>query len=125
MTAIRKTQIRFGVSALSTAAAAGIASLAAGWHTVAWGLMLGAVFSVINFVLMGEALSAKMIRESGSRLLAPMTTLPGRYLMLAIPLVLAINFRLFDLPATIAGLFMVQLCILLSSLWNAGRQSSL
>jgi hypothetical protein len=51
----------------------------------------------------------------------------GRYLLWAVPVVIAVKLPPVDLPATIAGLFMVPICIVTDSVFSLvrGRKSPL
>ena len=47
-----------------------------------------------------------------------LTSIIFRYAILAIPLVVAVKFEQFELPAAILGIFMVQLTILAEGLFD-------
>lgn len=83
-----------------------------GHKAVCRGLVLGALFSTINFVLMAQALHVKLKHDRSKASLSALGNILFRYTFMAIPLFLAIKFPRFDLVATIAGLFMVQAVIL-------------
>lgn len=76
------------------------------------GLILGALFSILNFIVIGETLPMRIGTTRRKSTGISMISLLGRYAMLAIPLVLAVNLDQFNLAATIFGLFMVQLVML-------------
>lgn len=86
--------------------------IAADQKPVGKGLILGAVFSVINFILMGETLPARLSASRGKAIMKSLGGIAFRYLLLAIPIVLAIKMDQFDLFAVILGLFIVQLTLL-------------
>ncbi len=112
MEQVRQTQKKYCSRAMLMAFTLALIFLFAGQKEICRGLVLGAVFSAINFALMGQALPGRINKEKGK---ASMTALRGivlRYAILTIPLVMAIKFKRFDVPATAAGLFMVQLAIL-------------
>ena len=115
---IRKYQKRYGLAALSLAAAVGAVCTLAGWPAVGKGVALGAVFSAANFVLMGEATARRFVLGGGRRLTSSIILI-GRYTLLAAPVVIAIKVTAFDLPATVAGVFAVQGCIALEALFGA------
>jgi len=83
-----------------------------GHKAVCRGLVMGALFSTFNFVLMAQTLHMKIKRERASASLSALGNIFFRYTFMAIPIFLAIKFPRFDLVATIAGLFMVQTVIL-------------
>lgn len=90
----------------------GLVFLVIGHKAVCRGLVMGALFSTINFVLMAHTLQVKIGRERTRASFAALGNILFRYTFMAIPLFLAIKFPRFDLVATIAGLFMVQSVIL-------------
>ena len=83
-----------------------------GFKPIAKGLVLGCVFSIVNFVLIGEALPMRMGRSGRSAFVISLSSILFRYLLMAIPLVAAIKFPQFNVFDVIPGLFMVQLVIL-------------
>ena len=76
------------------------------------GLVLGSIFSVINFVLMGETLPMRLGKSKGKTFSVALGSIFFRYIILAIPMVVAIKFEQFNIFATILGVFMIQLVIL-------------
>jgi hypothetical protein len=120
---LRQYQKRYGLSALVLAGAVGAVCTLAGWPAAGRGVALGAVFSAANFVLMGEAAARKFALGGGRRLTSTIILI-GRYALLAAPVVIAVKVTAFDLPATIAGIFAVQGCIVLETLFGAFRGGS-
>jgi predicted lysophospholipase L1 biosynthesis ABC-type transport system permease subunit len=112
MESIRATQKKYGTRAMSTAVILALIFILAGQTALGKGLVLGALFSVINFVLMGEALPLKLGRSSRRTYLFSVASLFLRYLILAAPLVVAVKYEQFHLVTTVAGIFMVQFMIL-------------
>ena len=90
----------------------GLVMILAGQKPVGKGLILGTLFSVVNFVLMGETLPVQMGRTRQKAFFFSLGSIVLRYLLMAIPLFLAIKTDQFNLVASICGLFMVQLMIL-------------
>ncbi len=83
-----------------------------GEKTIGKGLILGSIFSVINFVLMGETLPARLAKEKGKTFFIGLGSILFRYVLLAIPVVVAVKSDTFNLYAAAAGLFAVQLVII-------------
>jgi len=77
------------------------------------GIILGTLFSIINFVLMGETLPYRLNKGKSKTIFAALGSMAFRYPLLAVPVVLAIKFEEYNLFAAFAGVFMVQLLILL------------
>jgi len=76
------------------------------------GLILGAIFSVLNFILMGKSIELKLGRSKAKTFSISMGSIIFRYLLLAIPLIIAVKYEQFNLVAAILGIFMIQLVIL-------------
>ncbi len=91
----------------------GLLFLAMGHKEICRGLVLGGVFSALNFALMGQLLRYRLQENRKAAVRRSFVSLLLRYALLAIPLVLAVQSERFNLPATIVGIFMVQLVILL------------
>lgn len=109
---IRKAEKKYSSTALTLAVCAALLFIFAGMKPVGKGLVLGTIFSIINFIVIGESLPRKI---AGSRRRATMVSgglLLLRYSMLAVPLVLAIKLESLNLIATITGLFTIQILIL-------------
>ncbi len=103
---------KYGTTAITLAVCVALILILAGMKPAGKGLVLGTLFSIINFVVMGETLPGKI---SGSRRRAGIFSgllLLLRYAILAIPLILAIKLQSLDIAATIVGLFMIQILIL-------------
>ena len=90
----------------------------AGLKPVGKGLVLGTIFSVINFVLIGQTLPLRLSQTKRKTFFLSLGSIFFRYALLAVPLILAIKFDQFDLPAAIFGIFMIQLVILADYLLN-------
>jgi hypothetical protein len=84
----------------------------AGLKPVGKGLVLGSIFSVINFVLIGQTLPMRLSQTRRKTFLLSLGSIVFRYALLAVPLIVAVKFEQFDLPAAIFGIFMIQLVIL-------------
>jgi len=112
MESVKDTQKKYGSLAVTAAIFIGLVMILAGYKPVGKGLILGSLFSVINFVLMGETLPVKMGKSKRKAFFFSLGSILFRYLLMAIPLLLAIKMQQFNLIASICGLFMVQLMIL-------------
>lgn len=112
MESIRSTQKKYGSRAMATAVILALGIIVSGQTALAKGLVLGTLFSVINFVLMGETLPLKFGRSSRKTFAFSISSIFLRYLLLAIPLIVAVKYEQFHLATTIAGIFMIQFVIL-------------
>ena len=118
MESVRQTQKKYGSRAMIIAIIAGFFLILAGQRTIGKGLILGTVFSVINFVMIGQTLPLRLSQTKRKTFLFSLGSIVFRYTLLAVPLILAIKFEQFDLLAAICGIFMIQLVILVDYLLN-------
>ena len=112
METLRETQKKYCSRAIMAAIFIGLVFILVGQKPVAKGLILGTVFSIINFILMSETLPMKMGKTREKTFLFSMGSILFRYLLMAVPLFVAIKMEQFNLIASICGLFMIQLMIL-------------
>ena len=117
---IREIQKKYCSRSMVLAIVAGFILIAAGYGSVGKGLVLGTLFSSINFALMGELLPRRLGKTRGKSSIFSGVSVVGRYLLLAAPLVVGIKYpSKFNLCAVIVGIFMVQLMILVDHLRSA------
>jgi hypothetical protein len=90
----------------------GLVFILAGYRTVGKGLVLGTVFSVLNFILIAETLPLRLGKTRGKTFLISLGSIVFRFALMAIPLAAAAKFDQFDIFATICGVFMIQVVIL-------------
>jgi len=117
-TTVRELQKNYGTKAMALAIGIGLVFLIFGQKAVCRGVVLGAFFSTINFVLMAHSFHAKIRADRTKASLAALGNIIFRYAFMMIPLVLAIKLPRFDLVATIAGLFMVQSVIMTDHIYR-------
>jgi len=112
MESIRQTQKKYCSTAIAVATFAGLLFILAGLKPVGKALILGTIFSIVNFILIGETIPQKIGKSKGKNIFLSLVSILFRYLVLAVPIILAIKFEQFNLFSAIAGIFMVQLVIL-------------
>jgi len=118
MEPVKQTQKKYGSRAMVVAIVAGFIFIMAGHKPIGKGLVLGAIFSVINFILIGQSLPMRLSHSKRKTFVLSLGSIVFRFALLALPLVLAIKYRQFNLPATIGGIFMIQVVILADYLVN-------
>ncbi len=123
MEEIRQIQKKYGSRAMVTAIVAALVLLVMGYKAAGKGLVLGTLFSVLNFVLMAWLLPLRVGASGRKSAALALVGLLLRYLLLAVPLLLAITKEQFSLPAVVGGLFMIQLMILADRLRFGGRST--
>ena len=112
MESVQDIQKKYCSLAVLAAILIGLVMILAGVKPVGKGLILGTLFSAINFVLMGETLPLKMGKSKPKTFSLSLASILFRYILMAIPLFFAIKMEQINLIATICGLFMVQFMIL-------------
>jgi len=80
----------------------------AGQVAMGKGLLLGTLFSVVNFVLMGETLPSRLAPTKRRRITAALGSMGMRFALMAVPIVLAIQLDTYNLATVMIGLFSVQ-----------------
>ncbi|MBT3312683.1 MAG: hypothetical protein HN737_03390 [Desulfobacterales bacterium] len=118
MESIKETQKKYCSRALFTAIVLFFVFYLCKLIPVGKGLLLGTIFSVINFVLIGFGLPMKMGKTRKNVFFLSLGSIFIRFLLLAIPIVAAIKLKQFNLVAVVAGLFSVQLVLLSDHLFN-------
>ncbi|MEE8398891.1 MAG: ATP synthase subunit I, partial [Desulfobacterales bacterium] len=113
-----ETEKKYCSRAMSVAIIGGLIFILADQRPIGKGLILGSIFSVINFVVMGEMLPWKMGKSKKKTVVVSFGSIFSRYLLLAIPLVVAIRLSQIHLISTVVGIFLVQLMILTDHLWG-------
>ena len=98
--------------AITVAIFTGLLFILAGQVPVGKGLILGTVFSIVNFILMGETIPYRIGKSKRKTFVVALGSIYFRYIILAIPLIMAIKFEQFNLFAVIVGIFLIQLFIM-------------
>ena len=112
MNELRQIQKQYCSQAMLLAVGAGLVFLAAGAIPITKGLILGTFFSILNFILIGHALPMQLNRGRYQTFFICLGSIWMRYALLAIPLVVAAKFQMFNFFAAAVGILMVQLVIL-------------
>ncbi len=81
---------------------------------VAKGLVIGAVFSVINFVLLGQTIPMTLYKSRAKAGMIGFSSILGRYVLLAVPLIIGIKLPSFSFVAVVIGVFSIQITTLVS-----------
>ena len=116
METIKQTQKKYGTRAMTVAIILAVGLIVIGEKAAGKGLVLGALFSVINFVLIGLTLPRTVGHGKRASIFISLASLLLRYTLLAIPLIMAIKLDQFNLITVLIGIFMIQLMILVDHL---------
>jgi hypothetical protein len=112
METIRQTQKKYCSIAIIIAIGMAVFFILSGHKPLGKGLMLGTIFSIINFILIGETVPMKIGASRKKTRLISLGSIFLRYILLAVPLVLGIKLDQFNMIAVVSGIFSVQLVIL-------------
>lgn len=97
---------------MALAIIAALILLAIGAKPVAKGVVLGTLFSIINFIIMAMVLPMRLDKGRRQTLLFHLGSIGSRYVLMAVPLVIAIYLDAVDFIGAAAGLFAVQTVLL-------------
>lgn len=114
-------QRRYASIALAAAVFLGGALIFLGFAPLGKGLILGSLFSVLNFILMALILPYRVGHGKGKSFLLSLVSIYGRYAVMAIPLILALKHPQIAVSAVALGLFMIPLAIVGEQLWVRWR----
>lgn len=109
---LRQVQHRYCTIALVITVAAGAGFMVLGFPTLGKGLILGAIFSVVNFIAMAVLLPLQFNPNRKKGAVLSFFSILLRYFLMAAPLMAAIKLPQFALSTVVVGLFMVQIAIL-------------
>jgi hypothetical protein len=112
MTTVRDTQKKYSTQAMGVGIIGALLFILAGQKAMGKGLILGTLFSVINFVLLGELLPLNLGHAKTKTFFVSLGSIIIRYGLIAVPLLVAIKFEQFNLWTVICGIFMIQIVIL-------------
>lgn len=90
-----------------------------GQKTIAKGLLLGTLFSVLNFVVIGEILPLLLDKSRRRSVVFSLFSILFRFGLLSIPLILALKMEALNFSAAAIGVFMVQLTIMSDHIWQS------
>ena len=117
MESLRQTQKKYCSRAITVAIFAGLFLILAGQKPVGKGLILGTVFSIINFILMAQMLPRRLGKSKNKTFFLAFGSIGLRYFLLAVPLIIAIKLDQYNFISVVLGIFMVQLVILTDHLF--------
>jgi len=110
--AVKATQKRYCSRAIVAAIIFGLPFIFGGYAPIGKGLILGTIFSILNFILIAESLPKKVGADTRRKqTTVSLSSIGIRFTLLAIPIVSAIKLEQFELVTTVIGIFMVQLTI--------------
>ena len=112
MDSIRQAEKKYCSRALILAIIVGGVLIACDLTALGKGLILGCLFSIINFIALGGTVPLHIGKARRTASVIAAGSLGARMILLAAPMVIAIKSTEFHLVTTVIGLFLVQLNIL-------------
>jgi uncharacterized membrane protein YadS len=94
-----------------------------GYTSLGKGLILGSLFSVLNFLLMALVIPYHVGHGRGKSFLIPLTSICGRFALMAIPLIYSVKHSQIAVSTVAIGLFIIPISILGEQLWERWRHS--
>lgn len=112
MNEVRQTQKEYCSQAMMLAIVAALVFLIIGAKPISKGLVLGTIFSILNFILIAQGLPLHLNKGRSKTVLICLGSIWLRYALMSIPLILAAKLEIFNFFAAAVGIFMVQVVIL-------------
>jgi hypothetical protein len=115
---IKKAQKQYCTNAMFYAIVVSFILIIIGEKAIGKGLILGTLFSVLNFVMMGILIERQII-NAGTKVRAGAFSfiyMIIRFAVLSIPLIISFRIEAVNFFSTVAGIFMVQITILFNNL---------
>lgn len=116
--------------AMSGALALAVLFIIIGEKPIGKGLLLGTIFSIVNFYLLGKTIPMTLGKSRPKAGFIGFFSILIRYLILAVPMIIALKSTSFNFIAVVAGIFAVQIVTLIDyiiikpHLHNRGNSST-
>lgn len=121
MASTRQTQKKYCSRAIQLGIIAWLGCYLIGHVALGKGFLLGTIFSILNFILMGETLQNRMGTTKRNAFFRSLATIFFRYGLIAIPLYVGIRNPDFNLVAVVSGIFLIQVLIVFDHLIKLKR----
>ena len=112
MQKIKDIQKKYCSQAMIITIVLSILCIILGQKALGKGLILGTLFSVVNFIIMGKLIPMKMAKSRSKASTMAFFSLFLRLLIMAVPLIMSIKMDSVNFLGVVIGLFMVQLTML-------------
>jgi Ca2+/Na+ antiporter len=112
MQAIDQTRNTYCSRALIAAIFISLVFIVVGYKSIGKGLVLGTLFSILNFVLISMAIPRQVGHSNQKSFIIALSSLLFRFVLMAVPLIIAVKWDQVDLIGVILGLLMIQVVIL-------------
>lgn len=112
MEPVRQVEKKYCSRALLFAIIVGGVLMACGLMAPGKGLILGCLFSILNFIALSGTIPMRIGKTKNKIFAIALGSLAARLLLMAVPMVIALKTEEFHLVTTVIGLFLVQLTLL-------------
>lgn len=109
---VDQVQRRISSWAMISAIVLAVIFIIADEKAISKGLLLGTLFSIINFFLMRKSISLTLGQSRSKASFVGLLSILSRYVVLAIPMVVAIKSVSFNFVAVVIGIFAIQIVTL-------------
>ena len=116
MEEIRDIQKKYCSQAIFVGIAVAVICLILGQKPIGKGFLLGTLFSIINFIIMGQLIPFKLVKSRSKASLFAFFSIFIRLGIMSVPLIVSIKIDSFDFFSVVIGLFMIQLIIFFNHL---------
>ena len=116
MEEIRNIQKKYCSQAIFFAIAVTILFIILDQKPIGKGFLLGTLFSILNFIIMGQLIPLKLAKSRSKASLLAFSSVYLRLGILAVPLIISIKIDSFNFIGAVIGIFMIQLTILFNHL---------
>jgi len=120
----REALKRYCSRAMAFAIFTGAALILGGLPAWGKGLIAGTLFSILNFILMAEALPHRIGKSQRRAAAVSLGWILLRFSLMAVPMILSLGYHLFHPATTAVGLFSVQAVIFAEHLRSSITSSS-
>jgi len=112
MQAIDQTRNTYCSRALIAAIFISLAFIVTGYKSIGKGLVLGTLFSILNFVLISMSIPRQVGHSNQKSIIIALSSLLFRFVLMAVPLIIGVKWDQVNLISVILGLLMIQAVIL-------------
>ena len=112
MEEIKEIQKKYCSQALIFAIIVAFLLILADLKAIGKGYLLGTLFSILNFIIMGQLLPLKLSKSGSKASVFAFLSIFVRFAILTIPLIISLKIDTFNFFGVVAGLFTVQLTML-------------
>jgi hypothetical protein len=112
MEEIKEIQKKYCSQALIFAIIVAFFLILVDYKAIGKGFLLGTLFSILNFIIMGQLLPLKLAQSSSKAAFFALFSIFIRFAILAVPLIISLKIDAIEFFSVVVGLFSVQFVML-------------